>query len=146
MRVTPRWLVALVLATSACGSSGDSGGSTDEDAAGTDTNEGDVGSDTRVPSDSTAPLDTTGTDTTGTDAVALDTASTDTGTDAALGPYPAGPFGKNAGDVIANFHWEGYHNDVADVLVNTKPYGKYSMDDARLSGRRYALLHVTEFF
>jgi hypothetical protein len=102
------------------------------------------GDDTRT-GDDTRGADTTGADVSGVD-VGGDGTSGDTGTDASLGPYPSGPYGKNAGDVIANLQWVGYENDAADALVSTKPYGSYSMDAARLSGRRYALLHVSEFY
>ena len=149
MHVTSRWLVAIALAGTACGSTSDTAGSTD-DAAGTDTlHEGDaLASDTLVAGDSTPPPDTAGTDATRSDTAGTDTAGTDTatGTDAALGPYPAGPYGGKEGDTVANLQWEGYQDDAADVVASTKPYGKYSMDAARRSGRRYALLHVAEFF
>lgn len=148
MRATRRFIVASVLAAVAtsCGSSGDAG-SSDDAAAGSDTRNDDTApSDTFAGGDSTTPLDTATTDTAVSDGVGTDTATGDVGTDATLGPYPSGPYGKNAGDVIANLHWQGYANDAADAVVSTKPYGAYSMDDARRSGRRYALLHVSEFF
>lgn len=75
-----------------------------------------------------------------------DTSSIEAAVDASLGPYPSGPYGVNAGDIIANFRWEGYYNDAADVLVDTKTYGSYSLEAARLTGRRYALIHIGEFF
>lgn len=96
--------------------------------------------------DSLSPLDSTTT----TDApLGVDVASeADTSAvgDTSLGAYPAGPYGNKEGSVIANLQWVGYVNDAADSLADTKPLGPYSMDAARRSGRRYALLHVAEFF
>ena len=61
--------------------------------------------------------------------------------------YPAGPYGENVGDVIADWHWKGYVNETAAGLANTQPYvNDYSMDDLRRSGRGYALVHLSENF
>ena len=64
---------------------------------------------------------------------------------AQAGPYPPGPYGNREGDRITNLEWIGYVNDAADAVSTTKPYVAYSMDAARKSGKRYALIHVSEF-
>jgi hypothetical protein len=61
-----------------------------------------------------------------------------------IGPYPAGPYGTAKGDVIADLSWEGYVNDAADAVATTRPYGPYSLDALRHSGRRYALVNLAE--
>ena len=65
--------------------------------------------------------------------------------DLALGPYPAGPYGNQVGDVIPPLVWEGYVDLAADAVANTKPYRRYTMDDLRRSGARYGMVHVAEF-
>jgi hypothetical protein len=59
--------------------------------------------------------------------------------------YPAGPYGDKVGDTFPPLLWEGYVNDAADAISNTKPFGTYSMDAVRKSGRTYAMIHVSEF-
>jgi hypothetical protein len=59
--------------------------------------------------------------------------------------YPAGPYGNKVGDVIPPLVWEGYSDPLADAIATSKPYGPYSMDDLRRSGRPYAAIHVAEF-
>jgi hypothetical protein len=59
--------------------------------------------------------------------------------------YPAGPYGNKVGDVFPPLVWEGYVDDAADAIANTKPYVPYSADAARKSGRAYAMIHVAEF-
>lgn len=59
--------------------------------------------------------------------------------------YPAGPYGNKVGDVIPPLAWEGYSDPLADAIATSKPYGAYSMDDLRRSGRPYAAIHVAEF-
>src|SRR4051794_39199197 len=61
------------------------------------------------------------------------------------GPYPAGPYGATIGDTVTPLVWEGYVNPTADAVSTTKAYGPYSMNDARLSGSKYALIHTAEF-
>lgn len=56
-----------------------------------------------------------------------------------------GPYGNKEGSVIGNLNWMGYVADAADVIVDAKPYGAYSLDAARRSGKTYALLHISEF-
>jgi hypothetical protein len=73
---------------------------------------------------------------------------------AAAGPYPSGPYCAPAtssghlatGCVIQNMTWIGYRNDLADAISTTKPYASYSLDDARKSGKRYAMVNVAEFY
>jgi hypothetical protein len=59
-------------------------------------------------------------------------------------PYPSGPYGITAGDVITNLQWIGYVDDAADAVASTKPYVSYSLDDARKSGKKYAMVNLAE--
>jgi len=63
-----------------------------------------------------------------------------------IGAYPGGPYGNKVGDTFPNLQWEGYVASAGDVLVNTLPYGNYSMDDARRSGKAYAMVHDSAFY
>lgn len=65
---------------------------------------------------------------------------------AMMAGYPAGPYGTTVGSTMANFHWEGYRDDLADAVATTKPYGAYSLDDLRRSGRTHAMVHLSEVF
>ena len=85
--------------------------------------------------------------------VATDTGvGTDTGTAPDVGGdadpwgagYPAGPYGINAGQVLAGLDWEGYVNDKADAVSTTKPFVPTSLDKLRRKGN-YGILHVAEF-
>lgn len=71
----------------------------------------------------------------------------DAGADAPIdyGPYPPGPYGNAVGDTIANLAWEGYVNITAAASSDTLPYGDYSTDDLRKSGRPYGLIHISAF-
>ncbi len=60
--------------------------------------------------------------------------------------YPPGPYGNQAGAVIAPLTWEGYVNEAADAVSTTKPFVAYSMEAVRKSGKAYAFVHVAEFF
>ena len=60
--------------------------------------------------------------------------------------YPAGPYGNKVGDVIPNLSWIGYDDPMADALATTKPYAAYTMNDLRLTGRKYGVVHVAYFF
>jgi hypothetical protein len=92
------------------------------------------------------------------DAIVADTSSSDTSSDTTaavdmgsdvdlFGAYPAGPYGNNVGDVVANLAWEGYVSPLADALANTKPYVTTSMDQLRRDAKKgYALVHVSEFY
>jgi hypothetical protein len=65
--------------------------------------------------------------------------------DLAMTAYPAGPYGNTVGATIPALVWEGYVDPLADAIASSKPYGSYSMNDLRLSGRPYAAVHVAEF-
>ena len=65
--------------------------------------------------------------------------------DLAPAGYPQGPYGSKVGETIWPLSWEGYVNDTAVGLADTRPYGPYSMDQLRRSVRAYALVHVSEF-
>jgi hypothetical protein len=77
------------------------------------------------------------------------------GTDAAAvsGPYPSGPYCAAAGSngtlpvgcVVPNMSWIGYDNETANELSTMEPYATYTLDDARRSGKRYAMINVAEF-
>ena len=141
-------VTSLVLAcsSSACSSSSatiDSGSDSGTDGNGATTTRPDASSPAKDASsggdnDSTAPAADSGNGG-GDDAGG--------GTDAAtgIGPYPAGPYGNAVGDVIANFTWAGYADDAADAIATTKTFGTYSLDDARHSGKKYALINLAEF-
>jgi hypothetical protein len=58
--------------------------------------------------------------------------------------YPSGPYGKTQGAVIPNMTWSGYVDDAADAVATTKPYVTYSLDDARRSGKEYAIVILAE--
>jgi hypothetical protein len=47
--------------------------------------------------------------------------------------------------VLPNTTWIGYADPAADALATTKPYANYSLDDARKSGHRWAMINVAEF-
>jgi hypothetical protein len=68
------------------------------------------------------------------------------GNDLASSSYPAGPYGNQVGDVIPPLQWEGYNDDAADALATTKTFGPYTMNDLRLSGKTFGIVHVAEFF
>jgi hypothetical protein len=40
--------------------------------------------------------------------------------------------------------WSGYGDDAANVVAATLPYGSYSLDDARKSGKHYAMINLAE--
>lgn len=64
------------------------------------------------------------------------------------GPYPAGPYGKNVGDVVPNLRLRGYVNATSDAISTTKPFvASTTLDTLRRTARKpYALLHASEFF
>lgn len=131
-------LAALLVCGVACGG-GDpatTGGDAVADGAPSDTGAGDsTADDTGLVAD------------TGADTGATDTGSVGDGAPDAdpwgVG-YPAGPYGINAGQVLANLDWEGYVNDKADAVSTTKPFVPTSLDKERRKGR-YGVLHVAEF-
>jgi hypothetical protein len=69
------------------------------------------------------------------------------------GPYPSGPYCQPAGSlghlsagcVLPNTTWIGYADPKADAVATTKPFANYSLDDARKSGHRWAMINVAEF-
>jgi hypothetical protein len=91
----------------------------------------------------------------GADAAASGDGGSSSGADgaAALGPYPSGPYCAPAGSgghlatgcVLPNTTWIGYDDEAADVVATMKPYASYSLDQARKSGKRYAMINVAEF-
>ena len=114
-------------------SSGSSGGSPGD---GTDASS----DDTLVPSDDSS---TSGDDST---SPGDDTSGGETTGDADLGPYPSGPYGNVVGSTFPNLQWVGHVDDAADVVATSEPFGPYSMDDVRHSGKAYAFVHVSEFY
>lgn len=62
------------------------------------------------------------------------------------GGYPAGPYGNTVGAIIPPLVWEGYVDPAADQIATNEPYGNYSMDDLRQSGKPYAIVHVSDFY
>jgi hypothetical protein len=60
--------------------------------------------------------------------------------------YPPGPYGNTVGATFPPLVWEGYVADKGDVRVDMRPYGPYSMDDVRKSGKAYAMVHVSAFY
>ena len=66
--------------------------------------------------------------------------------DLASSAYPAGPYGHTVGATFPPLVWEGYVATTGDVVVNTLPFGPYSADAVRTSGKRYAMIHISEFF
>jgi len=67
------------------------------------------------------------------------------GADLGQGQYPAGPYGRAVGDTFPLLAWEGYVNNAADAVSTTKPFGSYSSDDARKSGRAFMMVHVADY-
>lgn len=149
-------LAALVLGGLAVGCNDDSGAASASD---TTLAPADTTSATTTPSESDTHTgtesDTTGDSESATRADSESATASDTGVatsesapdvpvDTAPGPYPAGPYGVTVGATIANMHWIGYRNDAADAVSTTKPYAAYSLDDARLSGKRYAMINLAE--
>jgi hypothetical protein len=61
-----------------------------------------------------------------------------------FGAYPAGPYGAAVGDIIPNMQWIGYVDDDASAVATTLPYVSYSLDDARKSGKHYAMINLAE--
>lgn len=71
----------------------------------------------------------------------------------ATGSYPSGPYCQAAGSgghldagcVLPDTTWIGYSDPTGTVLASTAPYASYSLDDARATGRRYAMINLAEF-
>jgi len=64
--------------------------------------------------------------------------------DSGPGPYPSGPYGVTVGSVISDMTWIGYADPAADAVATTKPYAPYTLDDARRSGKHYAMINLAE--
>ncbi len=60
--------------------------------------------------------------------------------------YPEGPYGADVGETIPNLVWRGYASLDGAGLASEETYGDWSLDDARRSGKRYALLHFGAVF
>jgi len=60
--------------------------------------------------------------------------------------YPEGPYGHTVDSIFPNLQWQGYVNETAMGLASEQPFVPYSMDDVRKSGKRYALVHASEFW
>lgn len=60
--------------------------------------------------------------------------------------YPVGPYGADVGEILPNLLWTGFPNDDTGRLANAAPYTSYSLDEARRSGKPYALLHFGAVF
>lgn len=73
-------------------------------------------------------------------------AAADTAMMMMVGPYPAGPYGRNMGQTLANLSWEGYTNLDGSEVSSMLPFAPTSMQAVRETGRAYALVHVSEFF
>ena len=118
-------VAALGLAGASCGSSssnapGDQGGGDDTGSA-TD--------DTGAPSDDTGSLD--------------ETPSDDTSTD----DYPAGPYGIDVGDVLADVQLLGYAHYDPTTIASTSDYAPSSLSQIRKTVTvPYGVLHVGEFW
>jgi hypothetical protein len=50
------------------------------------------------------------------------------------------------GDQMPSLAWEGYVNDAATGLASEQPFGDYSSATLQSSGKRYALIHLSESF
>jgi len=72
-------------------------------------------------------------------------AVTGSGTTAPDG-YPAGPYGADVGETLPNLEWMGFRGESPGGLASASPYEAYSLDDARRSGKAYALLHFGAVF
>jgi hypothetical protein len=68
-------------------------------------------------------------------------------------PYPSGPYCTAAGTggsltppcVLPNMTWIGYDNEAATAPSATLPYVTYSLDQARKSGKRWAMINLAEY-
>ena len=65
---------------------------------------------------------------------------------AAMGCGAEGDPNVEVGDAMPNLQWEGYVNDDAQGLASEQPFGNYSSTALRASGKRYALVHLSESY
>jgi hypothetical protein len=60
--------------------------------------------------------------------------------------YPKGHYGTEVGNTFPFLRWEGYVEGRVDGgLVSDGPWTTYSSDDLRRSGKRLAIVHLTDF-
>ena len=123
--MSPRYALPLLLLLSACG----------DDAKG--------GADLAVADLAMPAVDFAGVDLFGVDLAVADLAVADLAKDPT---YPAGPYGNTVGAIIPPLVWEGYADPLADAIATSKTYGTYSMNDLRLSGSKFGIVHVSAFF
>jgi hypothetical protein len=89
----------------------------------------------------------------GTSSGGSSTSSSSGGGSIDAGPYPAGPYCQPAGSggnlpagcVLPNATWIGYSDPTGTVQASTAPYANYTLEDARNTGKRYAMINVAEF-
>ncbi len=62
-----------------------------------------------------------------------------------VGPYPEGPYGNAMGSVLQGLEWVGFDNPAGEGVSTARGYGPLSLQDVRARGRRYAIVHVSEF-
>lgn len=60
--------------------------------------------------------------------------------------YPEGPYGADVGEILPNLVWRGFVEDDGAGLATDASYQDYSLDVARRSGARWALLHFGAVF
>src|SRR5262245_5732612 len=59
----------------------------------------------------------------------------------------AAHYGNMVGDTFPMLVWEGYRDDLADAIATAKPYvSSYTTDDLHNSGKKYALVHISDFY
>ena len=59
--------------------------------------------------------------------------------------YPAGPYGREVGAVIAPFTLAGFVNEAQRAVSTTGAFGPYSLAQLQRSGRAIALVHTSGF-
>lgn len=145
------------------GSSG-GGGTTSGGGSGSGASSGNVGgtssgttnsSSGAVASGSSGGGSSTGGSSGGSGASSSGGAGSSSGADAAVvsGPYPSGPYCTPAGPtghlavgcVLPDVSWIGYDDEGANAVATMEPYATYTLDAARKSGKRYAMINVAEF-
>ena len=103
-------------------------------------------SDSSSQGDSAAATDEGTTDTNVDETTPPDDGAITDATDDALGDYPPAPYGNVVGATFPNLQWQGYVDDAADEIATSEPFGDYSMDAVRRSGKAYAFVHVSDFY
>lgn len=160
-------LTSILAFQAACGGSSDDGGSAAADTGGTSSAGGSAGS-AQAGTGGSAQAGTGGAQAGGGGSAQAGTggsaqagassggaAGTGTGTAGSGGAqagagggassgYPAGPYGIKEGDTFPNLVWAGYANWNGDAISTTKTFGPVSMDDARKSGKKYAIINLAE--